>query len=80
MEGTKRIAEENVKHPKMALTVLKLSEVYHEYLDEMVRAYEMYGLKNIHGDEILKAVDNLSNLMCCELGRIMAVEADVAIG
>lgn len=80
MEELKRIAGENVKHPKMALTVLKLSEVYHEYLNEMTRTYEMYGLKSAHGDEILKAVDNLSNLLCCELGRIVAVEADVAIG
>lgn len=80
MEDMKRMAEENVKHPKMALTVLKLSEVYREYLDEMSRAGETYGLKSAHGDEIMKAVDNLSNLLCRELGRIVAVEADVAMG
>lgn len=79
MKDTRQIAEDNVKSPKMALVVLKLNETYHEYLDEMTRVYEEYGLKNVHGDEIMRAVDNLSNLMCCELGRIVAVEADAAM-
>lgn len=72
----------NVEQPKMAKTLIKLREVYVEFMDEMERANAEYGVfpKGTQEDKFVGHYNAMAAIISSSMARIMDCEINEAIG
>ena len=72
----------NVEQPKMAKTLIKLREVYVEFMAEMERANAEYGVfpKGTQEDKFITYYNAMTAIISSSMARIMDSEINEAIG
>lgn len=72
---------QNVEQPKLAKTLIKLREVYVDFMSEVDRAKEEYGVlvNDRIGDKFASQYNVMSTLISNTLAKIMDYEVNEAI-
>lgn len=70
---------DNVKQPKLAQTLIKLREVYVEYINETDRAEEKYGVCGQLSDSFVNEYNKLTSIITKSMALIMDTEVNDTI-
>lgn len=70
---------ENVRQPKLAQTLIKLREVYVEYINETDRAIENYGYCGQLSDSFVNEYNKLTSIITKSMALIMDAEINDTI-
>lgn len=65
---------ENVRQPKLAQTLIKLREVFVEYINETDRAFHKYGVCDKLQDDFIREHEKLTNIITRSMTTIMDAE------
>lgn len=70
---------DNVKQPKLAQTLIKLREVFVEYMNETDRVEEKYGCCGKLSDSFIDEYNKLTNIITKSMAVIMDAEINDTI-
>lgn len=70
---------DNVKQPKLAQTLIKLREVFVEYINETDRTYKKYGVPDKLSDDFIREYEKLTNIITKSMTTIIDAEIGEAI-
>lgn len=69
----------NVEQPRLAKTLIKVTEAWNEVNEELRQAGEALGMQDTYSDDVGEAFDRVQTLICEIMGRKASIEVNVAL-